>query len=79
MIAAPYGDGPDGIPNEDSQSVEFDDTNLFSPVKFTGLDLVETGPRANIGLRLAEYFPNGGSIEFLGGFDDWINQPVLCH
>lgn len=69
FIAAPYGDGPDQIPNEDSLSLEFDDTNLFNPVKFTGLDLVETGPRANVGLRVAEYFPNGGSLEVVGGFE----------
>lgn len=68
VIGAPYGNGPNGIPNEDSVSLEFDDTNLFNPVKFTGLDLIEAGPRANIGLRYAEFFPGGGSIEVLGGF-----------
>lgn len=68
VIAAPYGNGPDGIPNEDSVSLEFDDTNLFNAVKFTGLDLIESGPRANIGLRYAEFFPGGGSIEVLAGF-----------
>jgi LPS-assembly protein len=68
VIAAPYGNGPDGIPNEDSVSLEFDDTNLFNPVKFTGRDLIESGPRANIGLRYAEFFPSGGSLEVLAGF-----------
>jgi len=68
VVIAPYGDGPDGIPNEDSLSLEFDDTNLFNPVKFTGLDLIESGPRANIGLRYAEFFPGGGSLEVLAGF-----------
>ncbi|MCC6921411.1 MAG: LPS-assembly protein LptD [Alphaproteobacteria bacterium] len=69
VILAPYGDGPDGIPNEDSQSLEFDDTNLFSPIKFTGLDLVESGPRANLGLRFAQYFPEGASFEVLAGVE----------
>lgn len=68
VVAAPYGNGPDGIPNEDSVSLEFDDTNLFNPIKFTGLDLIESGPRANIGLRYAEFFPGGGSLEVLAGF-----------
>ena len=68
LIVAPYGNGPDGIPNEDSLSLEFDDTNLFNPIKFSGLDLVESGPRANIGLRYAEFFPAGGSLEVLAGF-----------
>jgi LPS-assembly protein len=67
-IVAPYGNGPSGIPNEDSLSLEFDDTNLFNPVKFTGLDLIESGPRANIGLRYAEFFPGGESFEVLAGF-----------
>lgn len=69
FIVAPYGDGPLGIPNEDSVSLEFDDTNLFSPMKFTGLDLVESGPRANLGLRYAEFFADGGSLEVLAGFE----------
>lgn len=68
IIGAPYGNGPDEIPNEDSLSLEFDDTNLFNPVKFTGIDLIESGPRANIGLRYAEFFPGGGSLEVLAGF-----------
>lgn len=74
VIAAPYGDGPDGIPNEDSVSLEFDDTNLFNPVKFTGLDLIESGPRANIGLRYAEYFEGGASFEVLAGFQTRLDD-----
>lgn len=68
LILAPYGDGPEEIPNEDSLSLEFDDTNLFKPVKFTGLDLIETGPRANVGVRFAQYFDDGASFEVMGGF-----------
>lgn len=67
FILAPYGDGNDGIPNEDSQSLEFDDTNLFSPIKFTGLDRIENGPRANLGVRFAQYFPEGASLEVIAG------------
>ncbi len=74
VIAAPYGNGPEGIPNEDSLSLEFDDTNLFNPVKFTGLDLIESGPRANIGLRYAEFFPGGGSLEVLAGFQSRLDD-----
>ncbi len=68
LVLAPYGNGPDGIPNEDSLSLEFDDTNLFNVVKFTGLDLIESGPRANVGVRYAEYFTDGASFEVLAGF-----------
>ncbi len=67
LILAPYGGNPGGIPNEDSQSFEFDDTNLFSINKFPGLDLWESGPRANIGVRVAYMLPDDGLIEFYGG------------
>jgi len=59
FIASPYGGNPDGIPNEDSAGFEFDETNLFSFNKFPGLDLWETGHRANAGLRVSAVFPTG--------------------
>jgi len=58
-IVAPYGGNPNDIPNEDSASFEFDETNLFSTNKFPGGDRVETGPRMNVGLRYAAYFEDG--------------------
>lgn len=67
IIASPYGGNPDGIPNEDSTSFEFDDTNLFSRNKFTGLDLWEEGPRANVGLRLAWFDNDGREVDILVG------------
>ncbi len=67
LIAAPYGGNPGTIPNEDSQSFEFDETNLFSINKFPGLDLWESGPRANMGVRIAYIMPDDGLIEFYGG------------
>lgn len=59
VIGAPYGGNPDEIPNEDSASFEFDETNLFSVNKFPGLDRWETGPRVNAGVRAAAYFDEG--------------------
>lgn len=59
VIGAPYGGNPDEIPNEDSGSFEFDETNLFSFNKFPGLDRWETGPRINAGVRAAAYFDEG--------------------
>jgi len=41
----------DDIPNEDSQVFEFDETNLFEPSRFTGLDRVDGGTRLAYGLR----------------------------
>ena len=47
------------IPNEDAQSFEFDETNLFAHNKFSGLDRWEGGIRANAGLNYT-YRMNSG-------------------
>ncbi|MBI1210125.1 MAG: LPS assembly protein LptD [Alphaproteobacteria bacterium] len=65
-IVAPYGGNPNTIPNEDSASFEFDDTNLFSINKFPGEDRVETGPRMNAGLRYSAFFDDGMVEAVLG-------------
>ena len=39
------------IPNQDAQSLVFDDTLLFNINKFSGYDQVETGTRTNFGLQ----------------------------
>lgn len=67
VIAAPFGGNPDDIPNEDSQSFEFDDTNLFSLNRFTGLDRWEGGHRVNYGLKLGAYGIGGGNSTALIG------------
>jgi len=54
---SPYGGNPDDIPNEDSQSFELDDTNIFEANRFTGLDRVEGGPRGAYGLRFGSFSP----------------------
>lgn len=56
-----------GITNEDSQSLVFDDTNLFSYNRFTGIDRQETGLRANIGGRYLLDFNDGNYFELVGG------------
>ena len=66
-ILAPYGGNPGKIPNEDSQSFEFDDSNLFSSDRFPGLDRVEDGPRINYGLKAGVYGAGGGSSTILFG------------
>jgi LPS-assembly protein len=65
-ILAPYGGNPSTIPNEDSASFEFDETNLFSYNKFPGDDRVETGPRMNAGVRYAAYFDDGLAEAIVG-------------
>jgi LPS-assembly protein len=47
------------IPNEDAKSVGFDDTILFDIDKFSGYDRIETGTRANVGVRYTAQLPSG--------------------
>ena len=67
LILTPYGGNPKEIPNEDSRSLEFDDTNLFSLNRFPGHDRVESGPRANFGLKASAYGASGGYSTFTVG------------
>ena len=57
---SPNGSNHDEIPNEDSQSFEFDDINLFAHDRFGGLDRAEDGFRASYGLEWGVYGPDGG-------------------
>ena len=47
------------IPNEDALSLVFDDTILFDIDKFSGYDRIETGTRANVGMRYTAQLPSG--------------------
>lgn len=67
VVLAPNGENPSKIPNEDSLDVEFDDTNLFSPNRYTGVDRVDGGQRFVYGVNWGLYGDQGGAIEaFLG-------------
>ncbi len=54
-------------PLEDSFDIEFDETNLFAPNRFTGSDLVEGGSRVTYGLRNALTADNGAHLDLFGG------------
>ncbi|NJR13058.1 MAG: LPS-assembly protein LptD [Phyllobacteriaceae bacterium] len=56
-----------GLPNEDSQSLVFDAASLFDTDKFSGLDRVEGGVRANAGLRYSGTWDNGLRADALFG------------
>lgn len=62
-IAAPYGGNPSGIPNEGSNNIELSENDVFSFDRIPGYDIVESGPRANVGFRSEAIFPTG-SVEF---------------
>ncbi len=67
IIAAPVGGNPSGIPNEDSQSFQFDESDLFQPNRFPGLDRVDGGQRVDYGLHAGFFNPYAGSTQFLIG------------
>jgi LPS-assembly protein len=55
------------IPNEDSTSFEFDETDLFVPNRFAGIDRVDVGQRVDYGVRATIYGDSGGSTGVLVG------------
>ena len=56
-----------GITNEGSQSLVFDDTNIFSYNRFSGIDRQETGLRVNLGGRYLASLMDGSYLELVGG------------
>ncbi len=68
VVALTWADQSDAeIPNEDSVIVELDEGNLFSLGRFPGDDTVETGLRADLGLRYAGRFPGGTAVDLTLG------------
>ncbi len=55
------------LPNEDAQSLVWDDSLLFAHDKFSGYDRVEGGTRLNAGLHYLGTFSNGMSVDGLFG------------
>ncbi len=67
VVAAPIIGDQDQHPNEDSRSVEFDDSNLFRLNRFNGFDRVEGGQRVNYGVNTNIRRAGGGALSvFLG-------------
>ncbi len=54
-------------PNEDAQSLVFDETNLFAWDKYSGYDRIEGGTRLNYGIDYTANFANGGHASVVGG------------
>jgi len=62
VVLQPYGGNPQGLRQEDSQDFEFDANNVFSFDQLPGYDIIESGPRANVGAMAEALFP-GGKVE----------------
>ncbi|MBB3810827.1 LPS-assembly protein LptD [Pseudochelatococcus contaminans] len=67
IVARPNETRIGELPNEDSQSVVFDSTNLFSWNKFGGYDRAEGGVRANVGLKYTVQTDGGAYGQALFG------------
>lgn len=67
IIARPNETQISKFPNEDAQTLVFDDSNLFRVNKFSGWDREEGGGRANYGLQYTAQFNHGGFVNALFG------------
>jgi LPS-assembly protein len=67
LILRPNETGVGRFPNEDAQSLIFDDSNLFKIDKFSGWDRVEGGGRANVGVQYTAQFNRGGNVNVMFG------------
>ncbi len=67
VILRPNETQINALPNEDAQSLIFDDSNLFKVDKFSGWDRVEGGGRVNAGFQYNAQFNRGGNVNVLFG------------
>jgi LPS-assembly protein len=67
MIVRPNETNIGRFPNEDAQSLVFDDTNLFAIDKYSGYDRVEGGSRMNYGLQYSANVHRFGMVNVLFG------------
>ncbi len=66
-IYSPSNSNPRDIPNDDSLSVDFDETLLFDKNRYPGFDRFEGGARLNYGLQYSLLGDNGGEANLLLG------------
>jgi LPS-assembly protein len=67
VIVRPNETIPKIQPNEDAQSLVFDETNLFAWDKYSGFDRTEGGTRLNYGAQYTASFADGGHANVVGG------------
>jgi LPS-assembly protein len=67
LIIRPNEQRRQQLPNEDAQSLVYDDTNLFKVDKFSGWDRTEGGGRLNAGVQYTAQANRGGFLNVLFG------------
>src|SRR5262249_24990024 len=78
LVMAPRGGNSRQIPDEDSGSFEFDETNLFSITQLPGYDRWSGGPRVNAGVSATALMPSGSVALQLGQEYRWTPDPVFA-
>jgi LPS-assembly protein len=66
-FAGPTSGNRRNIPNEDSLSFNFSDSDLFRRDRLGGYDILDTGQRVDYGTKLGLYDTDGGSYRLLIG------------
>jgi LPS-assembly protein len=66
-FVAPSSGNRRNIPDEDSLSFSFSDTDLFRRDRLAGYDILDTGQRVDYGTKLGLYDKDGGSYRLLVG------------
>jgi LPS-assembly protein len=69
--------GDNDIPNEDSQDVQLDASNLFEPNRFPGLDRIEDRSHVTYGLKTGFYDYQGSHINLFLGQSYRFDNEVL--
>jgi LPS-assembly protein len=77
VVASPYQLNNKHIPNEDSNSFELDDTTLFLPNRFDGIDRVDSGYRFVYGIENSFYFPNQKFVSVFLGQDRRLDNKQI--
>jgi LPS-assembly protein len=67
LYAAPTGLNHSGIPNDDSEQLDFGENHLFNRNRFAGYDQVDDGQRVDYGVKAGVYGDRGGSSTILIG------------
>ncbi len=65
------------IPNEDSQDLELDTTNLFAANRFPGIDRIESGAHVAYGVKSGYYWDTGGYTTVLVGQSRRLSGPDI--
>ena len=74
LTAAPHVKEDSNIPNEDSQDVQLDASNLFEPSRFPGFDKLEDGVHATYGIRTGLYGYEGQFADLFVGQSYRFNE-----